>query len=228
MQDRLPKRVTLSKIQARRHYDRLSVWYGLLPQPWERRVANEGLALLAPRFGEHLLEIGPGSGWALLRMAVQVGPSGKLSGLDISPGMLAATRRRMFKSDMAERVRLRLGDATRLPYADHQFDGVFMSFVLEALDTPGIPDALAEVGRTLKPGGRLVVVALSCKQDGPFLRLYEWGHEHCANLLNARPIHAAGAIREAGFDVESIRLTRIWGLPVEMVLAKAPPSRPGS
>lgn len=85
MQDRLPKRVTLSRIQARRLYDRLSVWYGLLPQPWERRIANEGLALLAPRSGEHLLEIGPGSGWALLRMAAQVGPSGKLSGLDISP-----------------------------------------------------------------------------------------------------------------------------------------------
>jgi ubiquinone/menaquinone biosynthesis C-methylase UbiE len=214
--------VTRSKLEARGLYDRLSRWYDLIEGRWERRVVKEGLSLLAPQPGEHLLEIGPGTGWALVRLADGVGPPGLVVGLDLSPGMLKVAGRRLRKGGLHERVQLRLGDVSHLTFADGSFDAVFATFVLELLDTPDIPVALAQIWRTLKPGGRLVVVSLSRRRMTSARRLYEWAHERLPRLLDCRPIDVGALIAAAGFTVETARLDSVEGLPVEIVLARRP------
>ena len=220
MRERPVQRVTRSKLEARQLYDRLSRWYDLVEGRWERRVVGQGIALFAPRSGEHVLEIGPGTGWALIRRAEGVGPTGLVSGLDLSPRMLEVARRRALKAGLEGQIELRLGDASRLPYPDSSFDGAFMSFALELVDTPDIPVVLSEVRRILRPSGRFVLVALSNERDSPSRRLYEWGHEHFPRLLDCRPIDVEGSIRASGLEIERALLESIEGLPVELVLAR--------
>jgi ubiquinone/menaquinone biosynthesis C-methylase UbiE len=214
--------VTRTKEEARRLYDRISRWYDLFEGRWERRQVQDALALLAPSAGERLLEIGPGTGWALLRIATMVTPSGSVAALDLSPRMLETAARRLRKAGMEKAVELQVGDVSSMPWGEGEFDGVFMTFVLELLDTPDMPVALAEIGRVVKRGGRFVVVSLSTERDTLMRRLYERGHNRFPRLLDCRPIDVKGSIAGSGFDVESARLASVEGLPVEIVLARRP------
>lgn len=116
-------------------------------------------------------------------MAKKVGRTGKAYGIDISPGMLEITKKRLDRAGLVERVELCCGDAIKLPYEDNKFDAVFMSFTLELFDAPEIPKVLDEIKRVLKPNGRLSVVSMS-KENGEskLLKLYEWFHEKFQNM----------------------------------------------
>jgi len=70
-------RVTRSKDEARRTYDRLSRRYDLLAAAGERRCREAGLRLLAVKEGERVLEIGCGTGQALTALARAVGPGSR-------------------------------------------------------------------------------------------------------------------------------------------------------
>ncbi|MCJ7521872.1 MAG: methyltransferase domain-containing protein, partial [Dehalococcoidia bacterium] len=147
--------VTRTKKEARQYYDRISRIYDYLTGVFERRFSERALERLAIGEGESVLEIGFGSGYCLKKIAESVGENGKAHGIDISPGMLGVTRKRLSRARLTNRVQLYLGDAANLPYSDSAFDAVFMSFTLELFDTGDIPPVLAEVLRVLKPGGRL-------------------------------------------------------------------------
>ena len=137
-------RITRSKAQAQRYYDRLSRWYDLLAGSSERKYKQLCLQQLAVANGERVLEIGAGTGECSLALAKSVGPEGRVYGLDLSPGMLAVTRRKLETAGLVERVELECADAAKLPYADASFDAVFSSFTLELFDAPEIHQVLAE------------------------------------------------------------------------------------
>ncbi len=213
-------RVDRSKAEASEAYDKMSRWYDMLAGSSEQKLVRAGLAQLAVATGEVVLEIGFGTGHALVALARAVGSAGKVYGIDISEGMRDLARQRLQAAGLAERVELRLGDAARLPYSDHTFDGVFVSFTLELFDTPEIPVVLAECRRVLRSGGRLTVVAMSKEGDGGLmLRLYEWAHKQMPKYVDCRPIFVQKALKEAGFQVVVSESRSTWGLPVEIVTA---------
>jgi demethylmenaquinone methyltransferase/2-methoxy-6-polyprenyl-1,4-benzoquinol methylase len=182
-------------------------------------MREKGLARLAARPGECLLEIGSGTGHCLVELAEAVGPAGRVHGLDISDTMLALARDLLEKKGLAERVELQQGDAAHMPYADDSMDGTFLSFTLELFDTPEIPRVLAEIQRVLRPGGRLAVVSLSKEgKQGLLLKAFEWTHRHFPNLMDCRPIYTRHAIEAAGFSVSAAEVDHMW-VPVEVVLA---------
>ncbi|RJQ46434.1 MAG: methyltransferase domain-containing protein [Gaiellales bacterium] len=176
--------------------------------------------MLAPLPGEQVLEPGFGTGHSLEAIAAAVGEEGRVFGIELSPRMLGLAQERLEREGLALRAELSLGDAASLPFRDSKVDAVFMSFTLELFDTPEIPRVLGECRRVLRPGGRVCVVALS-KAGPPRLmeRLYEWGHLKWPALLDCRPIYVGHSLREAAFKVRESRLSTIWGLPVETVLA---------
>jgi demethylmenaquinone methyltransferase/2-methoxy-6-polyprenyl-1,4-benzoquinol methylase len=218
------KRVNRSKDAARVSYNRMSRWYDLIAGSTEAKYRNWGLEKLAARPGETVLEIGFGTGHCLVSLANAVGVTGRVTGLDISDGMLAIARERLREQGLSDRVDLHLGDAANLNFIEaSSLDGVFMSFTLELFDNPEIPRVLQECHRVLKPGGRLAVVAMT-KTDPPGLavRLYEWFHEHMPDYADCRPIFARRALEENGFKIQDRNVASMWGLPVEIVLGKKP------
>jgi demethylmenaquinone methyltransferase/2-methoxy-6-polyprenyl-1,4-benzoquinol methylase len=208
----LPVRRT--KEDARSFYDRISRVYDYISRVSERKFAELALEVL------FILEIGFGSGYCLERIAKYVGKTGKAQGLDISPGMLQVTRRRLEKARLMDRVELYCGDAASLPYNDSTFSAVFMSFTLELFDTPEISIVLNEVKRVLIPGGRLGVVSMSTDKRHSFmLRLYEWTHQKWPKYVDCRPIPVQQSLKDVGYQIKSMEKSMMYGLPIESVLA---------
>jgi ubiquinone/menaquinone biosynthesis C-methylase UbiE len=212
-------RVTRTRAQARASYDRMSRFYDLFTGAFEQKYKNLALQRLAVVPGEVVLELGCGTGTCLVPLARAVGETGRVFGLDLSPGMLSVSRRRLQKAGLSPRVELTCEDALAMPYPDGAFDALFASFVLELFDTPEIPGILAQARRVLKPGGRLGLISMS-KGDGraPLLSLYEWFHQRLPAYVDCRPIFVERAIREVGFAIAHSERVSMLGLPGEIVI----------
>jgi ubiquinone/menaquinone biosynthesis C-methylase UbiE len=212
-------RVKRSKAAARRSYDSLARWYDWLAGS-ERKYREIGLGLLAAQAGEFALEIGPGTGGGILALAEAVGVRGAVFGVDLSQRMLAETRTRVERSGLGARISLLCGDGASLPVKPASVDIILMSFTLELFDTPEISQVLTECKRVLRPGGRMCVVSLAREPVGWPVRLYEWFHEHWPSAVDCRPIYVRRALEGAGFTVAKFKSEVMWGLPVEIVVAK--------
>jgi ubiquinone/menaquinone biosynthesis C-methylase UbiE len=211
--------VSSSKAAARATYDRLSRWYDLLASS-EQRFVRLGVGMLDAQPGESILEIGPGTGHAVLALRQAAGPKGQVLGADLSPAMLARARRRVTQAGLATRVSLACADGARLPIASSHFDAAFLSFTLELFDAEEIPSVLGECWRVLRPEGRLCVACLS-KEGGVrwMLDLYEWAHAAFPTWVDCRPILPERVLAESGFCVQKTSGGSMWGLPVQIVLA---------
>jgi demethylmenaquinone methyltransferase/2-methoxy-6-polyprenyl-1,4-benzoquinol methylase len=209
----------LSRTETKALYDKIAKVYDLLSEHTEGPVREAGLRMLAPQPSETILEIGFGTGHALVSLARAVGPTGKVHGIDLSGGMRAVAAGLLQREGVAGRVELRQGDAADPPYPADSMDAVFMSFTLELFDTPEIPVVLAQCKRILKNGGRIVVVGMSKEgEHGAIYEAYEWTHQHFPNFVDCRPILVSHAIAAAGFRVTEKRNVQIW-VPMEIVRA---------
>ncbi|WP_101298408.1 class I SAM-dependent methyltransferase [Halegenticoccus soli] len=125
-------------------------WIGL-PRPIITRSRLRGI--LRPQSDDRILEVGPGTGYYALPVARWLEPDGALHVVDIQQEMLDHTRIR------AQQERLKVepmrGDAENLPYLDDSFDAAYLVTVLG--EVPDQNQALRELIRVLRPGGRLVV-----------------------------------------------------------------------
>jgi arsenite methyltransferase len=113
-------------------------------------------AALRVQPGERGLDVGCGPAFLACELGHEVGPSGRIVGLDESPEMLEAARARIAREGLVERVEVRQGDAGRLDFPDGSFD--FITAVQVYLYVRDVEGALAETARVLRPGGRLAVV----------------------------------------------------------------------
>ncbi len=215
-------RVTRTKQQARSAYNKLSRWYDLMAGDFERKPRNAAIHQLAPGIGESILEIGCGTGQAVVGIAELVGSSGKVFGVDISSGMLAIAQARVKKMRLGDRVALLCGDGMQLQFDAECFDGILISFTLDLFDSPEIPLVLAECKRCLRTGGRISVVGLSRKYPNFMTELYEWFHEKLPNFADCRPIFIRESIVNAGFQFIQSKDFSMMGLNAELVLAIKP------
>jgi len=211
--------VLRSKEEAKETYDKISRFYDYTEGVFEKKYINMAIRYLDIKKGDVVLEIGFGTGNALIKIAEYVGENGHVHGIDISPKMVEKANIKIKNKLLQGRIKLTAGDALRLPYPDSKFNVVFISFTLELFDTPEIPMVLKEVNRVLKRGGRLGVVSLS-KENGNslFLRLYEWAHIKFPRHIDCRPIFVCNSIEGAGFNILFKKKTKIFLAPIEIVI----------
>lgn len=135
---------------------------GLLGR-WRRSFA--GVTGLSP--GEAALDVCCGTGELALLMARQVGPQGKVSGVDFSPRMLALARKKAEKTGWP--VEFLLADALELPFPDASFHCAAIGFALRNVNDPRA--CLAEMSRVTRAGGRVVVLEI-CRPTAPWVRAW--------------------------------------------------------
>ena len=205
---------------ARASYNRMSKIYGFLSNSSEREFVEKAIRqVLKPARGETVLEPGFGTGQVLAALAEIVCEEGFVFGLDVSDGMVEATRKRLVKLGLGGRAELVRGDATSMPFEDDFFDAVFMSFTLELFPEDQIPVVLTECRRVLKENGRLCVACMSDRgKNTAMMRLYAWSHRKFPHLVDCRPIFARKALECSGFEITHERILSMWGLPVEIIL----------
>jgi demethylmenaquinone methyltransferase/2-methoxy-6-polyprenyl-1,4-benzoquinol methylase len=131
---------------------------------WRRR-AVEALALPD---GGRVLDLCTGTADLLVEVLGRDRASRGV-GLDLSLSMLGRASSKLARSGVAERGALVSGDAQRLPLASERFDGALVAFGIRNVGDPA--QALRELRRVLRPGGRLVVLEFSTPR-GLFGLLY--------------------------------------------------------
>ena len=103
--------------------------------------------------GECLLDAGCGTGMLALRIAAQY-PNCAVHGIDLSPKMIAVARRDAENRGLT--ADFRVGSITSLLYPDDSFDVVITNIMYHHLDLAEKRQAVDEIARVLKPGGRYV------------------------------------------------------------------------
>ncbi len=135
-------------------FDRAADTYDQVGVAWFGPIAGGLVREAAPRPGERVLDIGVGRGAALFPLADAVGPTGRVTGIDLAPRMIEATAAAVAQRGLTN-VELRVMDAgaPQLPAAS--YDLLVASLVVFFLPDPAA--ALRAWLSLLVPGGRLAL-----------------------------------------------------------------------
>jgi SAM-dependent methyltransferase len=167
------------------------------------RVRDRLVDALALSGNECVLDAGCGRGLALIGCAKKLS-TGKAVGIDLWSKQLSgnnpdAARANAVAEGVADRVEIETGDITRLPFADAAFDAVISMTVIHNIPSQEARDqAVREIIRVLKPGGRIAIFDLM----------------HTARY--------AETLRQTGLTVESLGCDLLWLWPCRSLLARKP------
>lgn len=112
------------------------------------------LAEVAP--GEHVLDVGCGTGTQAIAAHARVQPGGSVAGVDISEKMFAAARRKARRAGVD--IAFQHADAALLPFADDRFDVVTITTVMHMVPESRRRKSLSEASRVLRRRGRLLLI----------------------------------------------------------------------
>lgn len=188
------------QIAAARAYENLFV--PALFRLWAPALADA--AYVAP--GVRALDVACGTGVVARELAVRVGASGSVAGLDLLPGMIEVAR------EIAPGIEWKQGAAESLPFPDESFDAVVSQFALMFFVDRG--KSLREMLRVLRPGGGLAVAVWNAAEQMPAFAAEIALVERVAGPKAANALRAPFAL---GNRSEVEQLCRDAGLQAPMV-----------
>ncbi|MDH5607950.1 MAG: bifunctional demethylmenaquinone methyltransferase/2-methoxy-6-polyprenyl-1,4-benzoquinol methylase UbiE [Cyclobacteriaceae bacterium] len=148
-------------------YDFLNHFLSLGIDIWWRKKAIRQLRDLKPA---QILDIATGTG-DLAIAALSLHPE-KVTGVDISEGMLKVGREKLKRKSLDTKIELLAGDSENLPFADNKFDAVIVAFGVRNFEN--LEKGLSDMYRVVRPGGRVVILEFSRPRTFPFKQLYQF------------------------------------------------------
>lgn len=131
---------------------------------WRKKV----LRLVQEQNPDTVLDIATGTGDLAILMAKT--NASKITGLDISSGMLEIGKQKVKDRALENRIAMVLGDSENMPFPDNHFDAITVSFGIRNFET--LEKGLAEILRVLKPNGIFVILETSVPEKTPFKQGY--------------------------------------------------------
>ena len=184
-----------------------------LDRRWRRLAVREaGLGV-----GARALDVCAGTADVALEVARQVPGGGRIVGLDFAGPMLSLAGRKVARAGLGRRIALVRGSALTLPFPAEAFDAALIAFGIR--NVVDVKQALAEMYRVVRPGGRAVILEFTLPRARIPRALYLWyflrvlprigravsGHPSAYRYLPdtvtrwPSPEAFAGAMTEAGF-----------------------------
>lgn len=159
--------------QVERMFDAISPKYDLLnrlfsmgiDQGWRRKVVR----MLGEEPVGHLLDVATGTADLAILGSLK---ARRVTGADISEGMLKLGREKVARRGLADRVTLVQADSEQLPFPDGTFDAVTVAFGVRNFEH--LQQGVKDMVRVLRPGGRIFVLEFSKPAKAPFKQLFRF------------------------------------------------------
>lgn len=169
-------------------FDKISGKYDLLNKVLslgiDRGWRKKALTMLVPYHPQQMLDVATGTG-DMAFMAEQILRPAAITGIDLSAGMLEVARKRnaQRKSEPFSTIDFIKGDAENLPFPEHNFDAVTVTFGVRNFGDLG--KGLSEICRVMKPGAPLMVLEFTKPRIFPFRQLFDIYFRHILPLIGA-------------------------------------------
>ncbi|MEE1897755.1 bifunctional demethylmenaquinone methyltransferase/2-methoxy-6-polyprenyl-1,4-benzoquinol methylase UbiE [Flavobacterium rakeshii] len=142
---------------------------------WRKKV----LKLVSDTKPETVLDIATGTGDLAILMT-QTGAK-KITGLDISAGMLEVGCKKIAERKLDSKIDMVLGDSENIPFEDNSFDAITVAFGVRNFEN--LEKGLSEILRVLKPGGIFVILETSVPTKTPFKQGYKFYTKYILPLI---------------------------------------------
>lgn len=131
-------------------FSRRGLW--VINTPYRRILAAAGITAQ-----DHVLDLGCGIGNILMALSERIAFTQPAVGIDVSPALIELGRRDIHRAGLDGRIDLQVASATSLPFESASFDVVVTSHVIKHLDDNALVQALSELARILRRGGRFLL-----------------------------------------------------------------------
>ncbi len=152
-------------------YDFLNHFLSLgIDKLWRKKA----IGMLEKASSQVILDVATGTGdFALQAMSLK---PAKITGIDISEGMLEVGRKKIAARNLQHIIDLKTGDSENIPFPENNFDAVTVAFGVRNFEN--LEKGLSEIFRVLKPGGKLIVLEFSRPRKFPMKQLYNFYFKH--------------------------------------------------
>ena len=149
-------------------YDRLNHLMSLnVDKLWRKYALRE----IVDGSVQQILDVACGTGDSTISIAKAGNPGSRVTGVDISEGMMALVMQKAAREGVHDRIRLKVADGEDLPFGEGSFHRVTCAFGIRNFEHKEL--GLREFYRVLKPGGKAVILELSVPTGRTARRLYD-------------------------------------------------------
>jgi ubiquinone/menaquinone biosynthesis C-methylase UbiE len=205
--------------QTRLLYDLVAPFYPISSRLFHAHAHAKTLEMLNLQNGSSVLEVAMGSGEMFQRL-VRANPGGQTIGVDFSANMSAKSQAKIRATHVGADAHCPCTDARQLPFRDGSFDALVCCYLFELLNEGHMLQAMDEMARVIKPGGRLGLI-LVAQTASSFNLLYKfctliapafWGRQVSSEMPDL--------LRSRDFEIETATKVRQLYFHSRILIAK--------